>query len=1270
MADIKTLLKDARKLIDDGNFKEAQECCKNILRADKQNYFGLVLFGKSLQDSDQAPLAYQKAITSKRDHPLAWQGLAQVYERKSDDVSKQKLFSIYDEMLYLQMEEEKTEEIITKMGQLGVRLKSNQAIKFLAGYITKGQNEKLKNIAETQVLELLKVDTPCNQEDLLRILDILAKLYANEPSDSLEMLQCKVVLQKSDINSAFQDLLKFDFFPKKAMLKEFVCQWLCTKYVETMTFNGLDEEKWEMITKGIETSKHASLLNSMISYNKGSYLEAYKLCVPLINYNEADETEATFIIKCTMMLKKWPIMQKLATNFITKAKEEKFALQLRIFLFYSLAKQQKWNQAIANAKLIPLDALGTEEQACLAECYIEIDETADHIMENLKATEYHKQLEALSYLKKDKYKEVVSLLQQPSDNALYNFYLGKAFWELKEYNNCLMHLLKAAKRNSDHAYTFLYLGYLYCDQKNDLSKAKKCYEKAYSLNNTDVDIVKRLSEIYIKLQQPELNFELLTTFVKNVTTVEPWIYFRLGLQNLNKRDWESAIVNFRNVIKDNKNDAVAFECLADSYYSRGSYTSALRAYNKVMSLDPSKATYCLTKIGYIHSLLTNYQEAITTFENVIKMSPPSHLALKGIAETWIRVAKKKLEAKMFGSARSCAQYAVTYIIEAIKKQNKFLCFWKLLADTLVFITKLPDQYAHVLIPHLSNDSGSEPVRKSKCEIILQAIACYSYIAKQKQLEASYELAYTYFLYYEETQEVINGQIAFNLASICVKEKPNSWRNCNLLGKICLVLNKYEQAQHCFIKALMATKKLSAAKIWCNLGSLYIKLKLYKLANYCFWRGQSTLPSYPQSWIGQAIIAEVIREAEAMDLFRHASRLGYHPESALGYADWVCRTLNKYSHTNDLDSKYAIEGLYAIPYAKDLMEWFSNFEPNNACANNILGVLQEKVGLLKPAIKSYEKAFKYSEDKQKSIILLNIGRILLRLEKYDEAIKIFKAIPEASFNSTVGLALALFKKGLYEESYAAYDTALHWLCTDEHEKSELFVAMAGIIYKFKGHNDAKTMLFQSIQASQSKPSPYSLLAICSLGITHSEQSISKLALSELRKYEKETQFIYDIGFLRSYYFICEDDVDQGISLLSETVLDYPGNGLLWFCLAQYCLRANNTNAKAASSCARKALCSGYFSNINLVTVYATASIAEYLAGNAAEALRFAKMGLHLYPDQAEIWAALLFSLLSNNSIDKNWLLAAAGHMRRHLSISRPLSRWVSLVEKKLISASKN
>lgn len=1270
MADIKTLLKEARKLIDEKNFNEAQECCKNILRNDKKNYFALVLLGKSLQDSEQVPLAYQKAISTKPDHPLAWQGLANYYERKNDDCLKLKLFSIYDEILKLQIEEDKVLEIIEKLGQLGCSLKNNEAISILIRYLNKEINSKFREAAERQLLELLNADISVKDNVIPLVLDIISKIWIKDPSDSLEVLQGKIILKKHDFASAVNEVMNLSFFPTNVLLRELLCKYLCKKFVQNDSFSNFAiENHIDKITEGIENSKYPNLLRSIICYKNKQYLEAYKKCVPLINYHEVDVTEATFIIRCTIMLKKWSITQKLASNFLLKAKNPTFAIELRKFLFLSLAHQQKWKQAILVTKDIPLQSLSISEQALLAECYIELNEPVDHLMKKLEATEYYTQLQSLLLLKQEKYNEVVTLLESAKENMLNLFYLGRAHWELKHYDKCLLNLLKAAKINPDHANTFLYLGHFYHYYKQDLEKAKKCYEKAYSLDNINTTITKCLSETLTKLNLKDADFELLNAAQKNIEGNVTWISFRLGLHYLNRRDWENAIINFRNVIKNEQNNTTAFECLADAYYSRGSFTSALRAYNKVMILDPGKKSHCLTRTGYIHNLLTQYDDAIRTFEKVFLIEPHSILALKGIAETWMRIAKKKETAKLYGSAKDCAQQAISYITKALSKQKQFLCLWKLLADALIFITKLPNKYCHVSVKDSFNDANQELIKKEKLDIFPQAIACYSFIAKQKQQLASCDLASAYLDYYHETKKIVNCNISFNLAITCIKEKPSSWRNWNILGKICLFVKKYDLAQHCFIKALLVTRKWCVAKIWCNLGTLYLKLKLFKLANYCFWRGQSTLPSYPQSWIGQGLIAEEIREEEAMDLFRHASRLGYHPESALGYADWVCRTLKNHNYKDDPDFKYVIDGLYAIPYAMDLMEWYLNFNPTDACACIIIGILQERSGLLRAALASYGKALQYTkDDSKKNVALLNIGRILVRLNKYEDAIKTFKAITEASLNSASGLALALFKRGLYEESYTAYDTALHWLSNDDDEKADLLVAMAGIVYMFKGADDAKTMLFHSIQISQKKPTAFSLFAICSLGLIHFDQSLYKLALSELQKYEKDSNYGFDIGFLRSYMSVNQDNVEEAIKLLSESLHDHPSNALLWYCMAQYCLRAPTTRAKVASCCAQRALCSARYdeSNCEPSKMIATASIAEHIAGNHVKAMMLAKEGLHMYPCQAEIWAALLFSLLAHKSwSDKNeWIAHAASYMRRHLEISRPLSRWVGLLEKKL------
>ncbi|XP_026757687.2 tetratricopeptide repeat protein 37 [Galleria mellonella] len=1262
MADIKTLLKEAKKLIVENKFKEAQECCKNILRKDKQNYMGLVLLGKSLQDSDQAPLAYQKAISNKPDQPLAWQGLANYYEKNDD---KLKLFSVYDEILKLQLEEDKTLEVIAKLGQLGCTLKNSESVRTFANYLNTNCNERLRLAAENQFINILKADVPCKEENISIILKVLDEIYKKDPNDELEILCGKVIIQQSDYISAFKEVINLKYFSSNVVLRELLCKHLCRIFVENKSFFGFDIDQYiDRITEGVENSNYPGLLRSMINFDKGYYLDAYKQCIPLINYNQADVTEATFIINCTIMLKKWSTTQKLVTNFLTKVKDQNFSVFLKKKLFLSLAKQKKWSHAIFTAQQISLDSLDTDEKAILAECYIESDESPDQIINLLQSTDYFSRLKAQVFLRQGKYADAIILLEENPNNYLNLFYLGKTYWDLKQYEKCLMNLLKSAKLNSEHGETFLYLGHVY-NYRNDLLKAKKCYEKAHSLVNTDSECIKHLSETYIKLNMKEENFKLLTTAEHNIKINESWLNFRLGLHYLNIREWENAIVSFRNVIKSNKNDIIAFECLADAYYSRGSFTSALRAYNKVKTLDPSKTAHCLTRIGYIYTLLTQYEDAIDTFKKVLEINPYSLLSLKGIAETWIKIAKKKATAKLYGSARDCAQHAIEYVIRAIK-QNQFLCLWKLLADTLMFITKLPSKYTYAYLKNTETNADSEKIEKN--DILLKAIACYSHITKQKQQSASYDLASAYLAYYHETNKQADCKISFQLTLICIKENPTIWRNWNLLGKICLFIKKYDIAQHCFIKALSVTRKWSVAKIWSNLGTLYLKLKLHKLANYCFWRGQSTLPSHAQSWIGQGLIAEAIREEEAMDLFRHASRLGYHPESALGYADWVCRTLKKNKYKESPESRYEIDGLHAIPYAIDLVEWFSSFEPNDACACTILGILQERNGLLRAAYNSYQKALNYAEEGKKNITLLNLGRILLRLGKYDEAIKTYKAITEASLDSTCGLALALFKKASYEESYSVYDTALHWLSNEDDEKADLLVAMASIMYMFKGLDDAKTIVFHSIQISQKKPTANSLFAICSLGLLHSDQSLTKLALHELQKYENQSDYGFDIGFLKSYLLVCENNIDQAIKLLSDSLHDHPSNALLWYFMSEYCLRASNTKAKAASNCAQKALCSARYSEqyCDPAKMIAMASIAEHIAGDHTKALLLAKEGLHIYPQQCEIWAALLFALLSHKMWinQKDWILGAANHMRRHLDITRPLSRWISLLEKKV------
>lgn len=60
-----------------------------------------------------------------------------------------------------------------------------------------------------------------------------------------------------------------------------------------------------------------------------------------------------------------------------------------------------------------------------------------------------------------------------------------------------------------------------------------------------------------------------------------------------------------------------------------------------------------------------------------------------------------------------------------------------------------------------------------------------------------------------------------------------------------------------------------------MGSLYLKQDKVTLAHKAFSAAQSADPKYVECWVGQAMVAQIIGDNEAMDLFRHATDLGHN-----------------------------------------------------------------------------------------------------------------------------------------------------------------------------------------------------------------------------------------------------------------------------------------------------------------------------------------------------------------------------------------------------------
>lgn len=95
----------------------------------------------------------------------------------------------------------------------------------------------------------------------------------------------------------------------------------------------------------------------------------------------------------------------------------------------------------------------------------------------------------------------------------------------------------------------------------------------------------------------------------------------------------------------------------------------------------------------------------------------------------------------------------------------------------------------------------------------------------------------------------------------------------------------------------------------------------------------------------------------------------------------------------------------------------NFTPpgnikENACAYNMLGFLLERQQLYCGAAEAFEMALQLLETDEDStlrdIVLNNHGRVLVYLQRYEEAICQYQKVKEADFIAQCGLSVAYFK----------------------------------------------------------------------------------------------------------------------------------------------------------------------------------------------------------------------------------------------------------------------
>ncbi len=173
----------------------------------------------------------------------------------------------------------------------------------------------------------------------------------------------------------------------------------------------------------------------------------------------------------------------------------------------------------------------------------------------------------------------------------------------------------------------------------------------------------------------EENFDFLLSVTQKTSSSNKeakWAHLRLGMHFLAIDEPSKAIVSLQSVLRSDPGGA--WESLADAYLARGSLTSALKAYDKVLALCKDQdninkkddGIYASLQIATIKHKLGHFRDAIVAQREILEADPHYIPALKGLGESLVAEAKDLLEQCLDLSAVDHCTEAICCLTEAIK----------------------------------------------------------------------------------------------------------------------------------------------------------------------------------------------------------------------------------------------------------------------------------------------------------------------------------------------------------------------------------------------------------------------------------------------------------------------------------------------------------------------------------------------------------------------------------------------------------------------------
>ncbi|KAI5951203.1 SKI3 [Candida jiufengensis] len=709
--------------------------------------------------------------------------------------------------------------------------------------------------------------------------------------------------------------------------------------------------------------------------------------------------------------------------------------------------------------------------------------------------------------------------------AVAKWRIAKSFYDGGDINECYKYLIDSLKDSDLYAPSYTLLGILFQEHYSDTERAQKCFYKAFDLDSNEIIAARYLVEQATAKNEWEVAKVLANRVVTNETsrrlimrgdTQDPsWAYRVLGCGALNIQDDAKAVEWFQNALRINSGDYECWVGLGEAYFNCGRFDAAAKVFQHALTMKEEQDWTVLYMLGVVTCEMKEFNEGLTYLYSALESRPNEECIISAIYEANIDNANKFMQTGFYGRAINAISKALRFIKQAVVLNMKSQKVWKALGDSLKmflkiqhYIDKVPfddifaifdeinfEHFEYQLADSISLENAKTYLKENKKVETLTLLVILSFAAALNNLSTKANKSLKATAFYNFGLSLLEAgqsldipeyrELSIQYLKRAIKIENNNANYWIALGNAYFTTSP-QISQHCYIKAI--TLEVKDSEIWVNLASLYLKYGDTPLSQETFLRAQSVAPQDAQSWLGNALVADIIGDDEkASNQYIHAFTLS---KGKLALAQFLYG-LSVANRSQGRDVK-DIETAQEFSISNQAMQQYLKYYPDDETALSIGLVITERCKDFETALVIGEKLCslyerKYEESESETILekfaltKSQLARLYLALGQYDKAVEeaqtAMELDPESEtieLSTRITLGLCYFFQNKFEESI----DQLKIILQKYSESSIIITLISQILYS---HNTPESkqasidQLFSHIEKNGS-----SLLIVLTLG----------------------------------------------------------------------------------------------------------------------------------------------------------------------------------------------